>query len=250
MLDCRRLGTNSFHYVGVGEYVSSGDPERPRGTLTRTQAVLRSTSGERRWRLWASSIQQLLRGDGLYLSAPGYGFSRAWSRGAPRRPNTEFTEEDMNETLRQGKKIYEHYLDLECRINGPFKSLSHMHYYAEFLKELNRPEEACAVFEKAWEMRPSRTSWDQKAISSIGLSLAKAYYGLGRQIEAIDLLTTICDHDELAYGCTDKTSGKSQPTLPLLLRAEEISTCARYPQQSLGCCRRSFLRDQQRRYLS
>jgi tetratricopeptide (TPR) repeat protein len=155
------------------------------------------------------AYNNLLRGDGLYLSAPGYGFSRAWSRGAPRRPNTEFTEEDMNETLRQGKEIYEHYLDLECRINGPFKSLSHMHYYAEFLKELNRPEEACAVFEKAWEMRPSRTSWDQKAISSIGLSLAKAYYGLGRQIEAIDLLTTICDHDELAYGCTDKTSLES-----------------------------------------
>jgi tetratricopeptide (TPR) repeat protein len=110
------------------------------------------------------------------------------------------------------KDMYIRSWDRTKRLEDALRKESYRRIFRDLfccLKELNRPEEACAVFEKAWEMRPSRTSWDQKAISSIGLSLAKAYYGLGRQIEAIDLLTTICDHDELAYGCTDKTSLES-----------------------------------------
>ena len=105
----------------------------------------------------------------------------------------------------QSREIIRFVLELSRKVDGPFAygTIKLLNDYVSCTKNTNG-DEVLEVYEDLWSDRDAQVVWRDRNISRVGCELAGLYFKAGREIEAVDLVSDTCQHDEGEYGLADR----------------------------------------------
>ena len=101
----------------------------------------------------------------------------------------------------QNREIIKFAILLSRKIDGAFASgtTKLLDSYISCTKNTNG-NDALPICEDLWSSRDAQIVWHDTNISKVGRELAGLYFKAGRELEAIDLISDVCQHDEGEYG--------------------------------------------------
>ena len=73
--------------------------------------------------------------------------------------------------------------------------------------------DALDIYEDLWSDRDAQVVWHDRDISKVGRELAGLYFKPGREVEAVELVSDVCQHDEGEYGLADQCTLESYDML-------------------------------------
>ena len=114
----------------------------------------------------------------------------------------------------QTREIMRYVIKFSRKIDGPFArgTMGLLDDYVSCTKNTNG-KDALDIYEDLWSDRAAHAIWRDRNISKIGRELAGSYFKAGREAEAVDLASDICQHDEGEYGLADQCTLKSYDML-------------------------------------
>ena len=120
----------------------------------------------------------------------------------------------VEQPANQSRDIIRFVIGLSRKIDGPF-AYGTMEVLDDYISCTKNTigNDALDIYEDLWSDKDSLIFWHNRNISKIGRELAGLYFKAGREFEALELVSDICQHDEGAYGLTDQCTLKSYDML-------------------------------------
>ena len=101
-------------------------------------------------------------------------------------------------------------IGLSRKIDGPFANgtMELLDDYISCTKNTNG-NDALDIYEDLWSDKDAQVVWHDRNISKVGRELAGLYFKAGREVEAVELVSDVCQHDEGEYGLAGQCTLKS-----------------------------------------